>query len=180
MTTMNLLPWRQAVRSRRKKENITTIVIAAFVAACLVFLITLGLSIKIGKEEKNVRYLQNKITSLDKTLEEIKGLEVKKTELIGKINVLQGLHSPRADTAKIFDELVVAIPTDIILVNVKRIGGTISLEGFANSNSDVSILMKNIERSPLLTNARLMEIEQQVINSDITNQFYMDIQVKSI
>ena len=67
MTTMNLLPWRQAMRSRRKKENITTVVVAAFIAACLVFLITLGLSTTIAKEEKNVRYLQDKITSLDKT-----------------------------------------------------------------------------------------------------------------
>ena len=53
MTSMNLLPWRQVLRSRRKKENIMTIIYAAGFAVCLVFLITLGLSIKIAKEEKN-------------------------------------------------------------------------------------------------------------------------------
>ena len=79
------------------------VIYAAGFAICLVFLITLGLSIKIAKEEKNGQYLQDKISSLDKSLQEIKGLEIKKTELIEKINILQGLHSPRADTAKIFD-----------------------------------------------------------------------------
>ena len=180
MTSMNLLPWRQVLRSRRKKENIMTIIYAAGFAVCLVFLITLGLSIKIAKEEKNGQYLQDKISSLDKSLQEIKGLEIKKTELIGKINVLQGLHSPRADTAKIFDELVVAIPTNITVFSIQRNGNTVAVTGFANSNSDVSMLMRNIESSSLLANARLIEIEQQVIDGAITNQFYMDIEVDSI
>jgi type IV pilus assembly protein PilN len=180
MTSMNLLPWRQVLRSRRKKENIMTIIYAAGFAVCLVFLITLGLSIKIANEEKNGQYLQDKIISLDKSLQEIKGLEIKKTELIGKINVLQGLHSPRADTAKIFDELVVAIPANITVFSIKRNGNTVAVTGFANSNSDVSILMRNIESSSLLANARLLEIEQQVIDGAITNQFYMDIEVDSI
>jgi Tfp pilus assembly protein PilN len=56
----------------------------------------------------------------------------------------------------------------------------VAVTGFANSNSDVSILMRNIESSSLLANARLLEIEQQVIDGAITNQFYMDIEVDSI
>ena len=57
---------------------------------------------------------------------------------------------------------------------------TVAVTGFANSNSDVSMLMRNIESSSLLANARLLEIEQQVIDGAITNQFYMDIEVDSI
>tara|TARA_B110000003_G_scaffold246358_1_gene256802 strand:+ start:4527 stop:5069 length:543 start_codon:yes stop_codon:yes gene_type:complete len=180
MTSMNLLPWRQVLRSRRKKQNIATIISAAVFAVSLVFVIALGLSLKIGKEQKNVQYVQDKISSLDKSLQEIKGLEGKKVELIGKINVLQGLHRQRADTAKIFDELVIAIPNNITVLNIKRTGDAVALTGFANSNSDVSMLMRNIERSTLLANARLLEIEQQIIDDTITNQFYMDIQVDSI
>ena len=49
-----------------------------------------------------------------------------------------------------------------------------------SSNSDVSQFMKNIERSVILNNARLLEIEQKALDSGVINQFYMDFEVGSI
>ena len=180
MIHMNLLPWRSVLKKRRKKQNITTILVVVGFAGCLVVFATLGLGINIAKEKSAVQYLNKKISSLDKHLLEIEGLEIKKIELIAKINVLQKLQIRRADTAKIFDELVAAIPTDITLLNVRRTSERVAITGFANSNSDVSQFMKNIERSVILNNARLLEIEQKTLDSGVINQFYMDFEVGSI
>ena len=177
---MNLLPWRGALKKRRKKQNLATVLVAVSFAVCLVVFVTLGLGINIAKEKSAVQYLNKKISSLDKHLLEIKDLEIKKIELIAKINILQKLQMRRADTAKIFDELVAAIPTDITLLNVRRTSERVFITGLANSNSDVSQFMKNIERSVILDNARLLEIEQQVLDSGLINQFYMDFEVGSI
>ena len=180
MIQMNLLPWRKALNERKRKENLAIISFAAGFAVCLVILIILGLNMTIANEKRVVQYLNNKISSLDKNLQEIRGLETKKTNLIAKINVLQKLQIRRADTAKIFDELVAAIPDNIILSNVQRTGERVAISGFADSNSDVSQFMKNIERSTLLDSARLLEIEQILINDAFINQFYMDFEIGSI
>jgi type IV pilus assembly protein PilN len=180
MIQMNLLPWRKALNERKRKENLAVISFAAGFAVCLVILIILGLNMAIANEKRVVQYLNNKISSLDKNLQEIRGLETKKTNLIAKINVLQKLQIRRADTAKIFDELVAAIPDNITLSDVQRTGERVAISGFADSNSDVSQFMKNIERSTLLDSARLLEIEQILINDAFINQFYMDFKIGSI
>jgi type IV pilus assembly protein PilN len=180
MIQMNLLPWRKTLNERKRKENLATISFAAGFAACLVILTILGLSMSIANEKIVVQYLNNKISSLDTNLQEIRGLETKKTNLIAKINVLQKLQIRRADTAKIFDELVAVIPDNITLSNLQRTGDRVAISGFADSNSDVSQFMKNIERSTLLDSARLLEIEQILINDAFINQFYMDFKIGSI
>ena len=182
MIHMNLLPWRIALEKRRKKQNLTAIIVAAGFASCLVVFINLGLGVNLAKEKSALQYLNNKIRSLDKYLLEIEGLETKKIELIEKINILQKLQIRRADTAKVFDELVAAIPTKITLLDVTRSSKKVVITGFAKSNSDVSQLMKNIERSYLLENARLIEIEQEqkAAGSGMISRFYMDFDFGSI
>ena len=180
MIQMNLLPWRSGLKKRRKKQNLATIIVAAGFACCLVVFITLGLGINIAKEKSAVQYINKKIRSLDENILEIKGLEIKKIELMGKINILQKLQIGRADTAKIFDELVVAVPTDITLLEVKLSSKEVTITGLTNSNSDVSQFMKNIERSYLLNNARLIEIDKEVGDSVLTSRFYMDFEIGSI
>ena len=180
MIHINLLPWRSILKKRRKKQNLSTIIVAVGFASCLVVFITIGLSVNIAKEKSAVQYLNKKIRSLDKYLLEIEGLETKKIELIAKINILQKLQIRRADTAKIFDELVMAIPSDITLLDVRRSSEKVAIIGFAKSNSDVSQLMKNIERSSLLNNARLIEIENELIDGGVMSKFSMDFEVGSI
>ena len=52
MIHMNLLPWRSVLKKRRKKQNITTILVVVGFAGCLVVFVTLGLGINIAKEKK--------------------------------------------------------------------------------------------------------------------------------
>ena len=80
MIQMNLLPWRKTLNERKRKENLATISFAAGFAACLVILTILGLSMSIANEKIVVQYLNNKISSLDTNLQEIRGLETKKNQ----------------------------------------------------------------------------------------------------
>ena len=80
MIQMNLLPWRKALNERKRKENLAVISFAAGFAVCLVILIILGLNMAIANEKRVVQYLNNKISSLDKNLQEIRGLETKKNQ----------------------------------------------------------------------------------------------------
>ena len=180
MIYINLLPWRETLKKRKRKENILAVSFSAGFAVTLVMFVVLGLSLSVSKEQSVVEYLNDKIRSLDINLREIRDLEVKKTELITKTNVLQKLQIRRTDAAQIFDELVIATPDEITLSSVQRTGDKVEISGFSNSNSDVSQFMKNIERSTLLHNARLLEIEKQTKNKDFASGFYMDFDVGSI
>tara|TARA_B100000787_G_scaffold161098_1_gene140644 strand:+ start:1298 stop:1840 length:543 start_codon:yes stop_codon:yes gene_type:complete len=180
MIHMNLLPWRETSKAHRKKENLAIISVAVVLASCSVFFVSLVVGVIADKEQSAVQYINKKISSLDKSLLDIKGLEVKKIELLGKIDILQKLQIGRAHTAELFDELVGAIPTDITLLEVRREGDKIAIVGVASSNSAVSQFMRNIERSDLLENARLLDIEKHVLDSANTNKFNMDLKVRTI
>jgi len=120
-------------------------------------------------------YIQSRIDRFDETLKEVRNLESKKTELIGQIQILEHLQSGRSATAKVFDEMVIAMPNQITLKRVEREDNLLVIIGQAESNSDVSQFMKNINRSYLFSRPRLLEIEKQTKGEGYANEFYINV-----
>ena len=175
MIELNLLPWRRDLATRRRKEKFLILVltgICAMVFAIPAALITNGWV----NESKHLNdYIQSRIDRLDETLKEVRNLESKKAELIGQIQILEHLQSGRSATAKVLDELVIAMPDQITLKRVERKDNLLVIIGRAESNSDVSQFMKNINRSYLFSRPRLLEIEKQVKSEGFANEFYINV-----
>jgi len=52
------------------------------------------------------------------------------------------------------------LPDGIYLQEIERVGDKVTLLGFANSNSNISLLMRNIYGSSWLENPQLIEIKK--------------------
>jgi|TARA_B110000908_G_scaffold39149_1_gene47243 type IV pilus assembly protein PilN len=176
---INLLPWRDAHQKRKKIEALCILGAACLFSICLVMYVSMSFSSKLADEKTVVKYLDSKISALDKSLLEINNLEEKKSKLLAQVNILQKLQVQRTETAQIFDELVYSIPDELTFSDVERVGDKLIISGIASSNSDVSRLMKNIEDSVLLRDPRLLEIEKQTLNEILSYKFYIDVRVES-
>ena len=175
MIELNLLPWRRDMATRRRKEKFLILVltgICAMVFAIPAALITNGW---VNESKQLNDYIQSRIDRLDETLKEVRNLESKKAELIGQIQILEHLQSGRSATAKVFDEMVIAMPNQITLKRVEREDNLLVIIGQAESNSDVSQFMKNINRSYLFSRPRLLEIEKQTKGEGYANEFYINV-----
>jgi type IV pilus assembly protein PilN len=161
MARINLLPWREAERKRRKREFAVagaTALALSLVAALLVhFQIEAWIS---GQESRN-QFLTDQITQLDRQIREIKNLEETKANLLARMNIIQQLQESRPEVVRLFDELVNAIPEGVFLTKMEQTGRNVVLEGRAQSNARVSAFMRNVEASGWIGNPRLLLIEHK-------------------
>ena len=122
---------------------------------------------------RNTR-LTNEIGLLDKQIKEIKTLREKKKRLISRMQVIQGLQSKRTLTVHLFDELLNVLPDGVYLTEFKREKGKVSLIGYTESNSDISLLMRNIQIDPWIENPDLTEIKKNnEVKDAVNNEFHL-------
>ena len=160
MTDINLLPWREARREKEKKEFNTYLALAAALAAFIVFLMNYYANSLVAEQTSRNQTLQNEITELDKQILEIKKLKELRQALIARMTIVQNLQATRTLTVRMFDELIRVLPDGVFLTQVEREGNKITLYGYAEANSNISQLMRQIENNKWIQQPELTEIKK--------------------
>lgn len=159
MPSINLLPWRQALRQRRQKEFVIGIVAAIAVAALVTLLGHLAVSSMIDTQNRRNDLLKAEISELDKAIEQILALEEQKSRMIARMEVIETLQSSRPEVVKMFDQIVATLPEGVYLTSVKQSGRKLEINGVAQSSTRVSALMRNIDASETLSAPELKVIQ---------------------
>ena len=171
MPRVNLLPWREADRKRRRQEFLFSIV-AAVGSAALVTLAGRGLmSSAISHQEARNQALQTQIEALEKQIEEINGLEKQKQALIARMEIIETLQRSRPEIVHVFDELVRVLPEGVYLTYLKQSGPRIEMRGIAQSSTRVSTFMRNIDSSEWLADPSLQVVETKSRDAGSGAQF---------
>ena len=160
MTEINLLPWRERKRETEKKLFTTMLIITAAVAAVIVFCINYYASDLVSNQTERNNLIQNEITILDQQIVEIKTLKQTREALISRMTIVQNLQSTRTLMVHLFDELIKVMPSGVYVTKMERKSDVVSLWGFSESNTNVSLLMKNIEVNEWIQNPVLTEIKK--------------------
>ena len=176
MARINLLPWRDARRKRRQRDF--GILLAASLSS------TLGLALLshvyteslISRQLARNGFLQREIGRLDEKIRTIRDIEKTKGQLIARMSVIQQLQESRPEIVHLFDELVITMPDGMVLTKIAQSGGTVTLEGRAESNGRISALMRNIEASEWLGQTQLKVIKGKEETQTGLNHFQLQLQ----
>jgi type IV pilus assembly protein PilN len=158
-TRINLLPWREELRKRRERTFYLMLVVAAAVGAGIWLTVHAHLSGRIDYQRARNDYLEQEMTKLDRKIVKIRDLESTKKKLIARMNVIQELQQGRPQIVHLFQQFVTTLPEGLYLTGIREQGGSLQIEGVAESNSRVSSYMENLDASPWLTNPDLTVIE---------------------
>jgi len=159
MPSINLLPWRQALRQRRRKEFLIGIAASVILAGIVTLFAHLTVSSMIDAQNRRNDLLKDEIAKLDKSIEEILALEDKKARMIARMEVIDRLQASRPEVVKLFDQIVSTLPEGVYLTTVKQSGKKIEFNGVAQSSTRVSAFMRNIDSSESLTSPELKVIQ---------------------
>ena len=159
MPSINLLPWRQALRQRRKKEFLIGIVAAVALAGLVTLLAHLTVSSMIDSQHRRNDLLKTEIAELDKAIEQIVALEEQKDRMIARMEVIDRLQSSRPEVVKLFDQVVATLPEGVYLTSLKQSGRKIEFNGVAQSSTRVSAFMRNIDASETISAPDLKVIQ---------------------
>jgi len=158
MPSINLLPWRQALRQRRKKEFFIGLAVSIAMAALVTLLTHLTVGSMIDTQHRRNDLLKAEIAELDKAIEQILALEEQKDRMIARMEVIDTLQSSRPEVVKLFDQVVATLPEGVYLISVKQSGRKLEFNGVAQSSTRVSAFMRNIDASETLSAPELKVI----------------------
>lgn len=159
MPRINLLPWREAERKRRRQEFIFASVGALLAAGVLTLVVNWQFDSAISNQNERNQVLKNEIATLDKEITEILGLEQQKQRLLARMQVIEQLQRSRPEVVHLFDQLVRTVPDGVYLTAVKQTGKRVQLNGVAQSSTRVSSYMRNIDASEWMADPALEVVE---------------------
>ncbi len=129
MPRINLIPWREAERKRKRQEFGVGALGALVAAGAIAFLVNLQMGAAIDNQKERNQYLNDEIAKLDKQITEILALEQQKQRLRARIQVIEQLERSRPEIVHVFDQLVRTIPDGVNLVALKQTDRKLQLQG---------------------------------------------------
>jgi type IV pilus assembly protein PilN len=159
MPRINLIPWREAERKRKRQEFGVGALGALVAAAAIAFVVNLQMGAAIGNQKERNQYLNDEIAKLDKQITEILALEQQKQRLRARIQVIEQLERSRPEIVHVFDQLVRTIPDGVNLVELKQSDRKLQLRGLAQSSTRVASYMRNLDASEWLKDPSLDILE---------------------
>lgn len=173
MAKINLLPWREELRKKKKQDFLNSLALGALVAVLILGVIHTYIEGLKSYQDRRNKLLQDEIVLLDKKITDIKTIEEKKSKLLSKIDLLQKLQESRPEIVHLFDEIPKITPDGVFLSKFTQVGADLAFEGKSQSNARVSAMMRNIEasewmNSPTLTIIKAPEKANLELLSDFT------------
>ena len=195
MAKINLLPWRQELNKQRQQEFLAISAAVALTAAAIVMLFHVLMSGQLSDQEERKAYIQSEIATLDGQIKQIDELQTRKEELLARMKVIQDLQGRRPVIVRVFDEVAHTVPDKIHLTSFQRTGDMFTIEGYSESNTQVSAFLRNLNAStwfknPVLANVTadetvtkkdLKDNKRNVIATETkkTNKFALRVELES-
>lgn len=176
MARINLLPWREELRKRRKREFGVATAVAVILTVCAMVGVHALIALFIDHQQERNSYLKQEIATLDGILKEIKDLEKTRENLLARMEIIQQLQHSRPEIVHMFDELVATIPEGMYLIKVDHRGRNLAISGRAESNARVSSYMRNLESSGWLGKPDLKVIESKEKTTTGLSHFELNAQ----
>lgn len=159
MIRVNLLPHREE-RRKARRQQFFALLAALVVLAGLVWGMGFSLiSSEIGTQQTKNEFLQKEIDLLKKDIDEIARLKEQTDALLKRKQVIESLQTNRAETLRMFDELLRRVPDGVRLSNLNQGGINLDISGESVSEARVSTLMRNLEESPIFKGVSTVEIK---------------------
>lgn len=159
MPRINLLPWREELRQKRKKEFLVAVLGAVVVGAALTFGTKMFYSGLIDNQQHLNDMLRTEIAELDKQIAEIENFEADKRRLLDRMQIIEELQRSRPESVHLMDELVSVMPEGVYLTELTQQGRNVDLVGSTQSNTRISTLLRNIDDSEWLREPELGPIQ---------------------
>jgi type IV pilus assembly protein PilN len=161
MANINLLPWREWERERRKKEFLINLAGVALIGFVAVLAWGQQLDGSVSYQQGRNEFLRQRIEVLDNRIAEIANLREERAELLDRMRVIQELQGNRPVIVRIFDEMVQTLPSGVHFSKMEIAGTSLSISGMSESNNRISALMRNLDGSDWFASPVLKTIKEE-------------------
>ena len=153
MARINLLPWRDELREKRKKEFIAVSIGVALIGVLGVVGTWLYFDGRLDDQNQANQLVVSTNQNLDVQLKSLEGLQEQRDAIVERMKLIQGLQGQRPVAVRLVDELVRVTPSNMHITKFVRQGDKFTIEGRADSPNTVADLLRGLEASSWYRNA---------------------------
>lgn len=175
MAHINLLPWREARREQRQKNFFMMLAAGLAFALLMLYLVTTYANSLIDEQSSRNQFLEQKIAQLNQQIKEVETLEEERAQLVARMQVIQELQQSRPKIVGVFDELVRTVPEGVHFESVSREGDVLRIQGVAQSNARVSVLMNQLDANPEFNESKLRVVQRTTNRENAIRQFTLEV-----
>lgn len=150
MARINLLPWRDWERKRRRQRFVFLMLFSLVVGVALVVWATQIVDSAVAGQQARNSYLRRQTADLNQKIQTINHLKQTRKSLLTRMKVIERLEQSRPLIVHLFDQLTRTVPSSVYLTSVRNKEGDLVIKGVAQSPAGVSAYMRKIGQSPWL------------------------------
>jgi len=168
---INLLPYREEKRKRRKNAFFAGLVLAALVGAAVVLAAYALLQYLTSEQQRRNQYLGQEISLLEVQIKDIANLRAEIESLKSRQRAVEDLQTDRNTPVHLLNELARHVPEGIYLTGIRQDNKIVTVSGIAQTNERVSEFLRNTSRSSeWLEKPELVEIKVANLSTNSRDQ----------
>jgi len=168
---INLLPYREEKRKRRKTAFFVGLGMAALVGAGVVAAAYVLLQYLTMEQKNRNQYLSLEIGRLESQIKDIANLKAEIDSLKARQRAVEDLQTDRNTPVHLLNELARYTPEGVYLTGIRQTDKVVTVSGIAQTNERVSELLRNVSRnSEWLEQPDLVEIKLANLSTNSRDQ----------
>ncbi|MBI3347581.1 MAG: PilN domain-containing protein [Burkholderiales bacterium] len=185
MILINLLPYREERRKRRKAAFFAGLGLAALVGAGVVVAAYLLLQFLTTEQQSHNQYIQTQITQLEAQIKDIANLKSEIESLKSRQRAVEDLQTDRNTPVQLLNDLARLAPEGVYLTAIRQDSKLVTVSGIAQTNERVSEFLRNVSRnSEWLEKPDLIEVKIANVSTNTRDQrrlldFSMKVSIKA-
>ena len=164
---INLLPYREILEQKQKKQFLLVMAFGVIAGGVAAFLIWGALAALITNQESRNEELNAGIKELDAQIVKVKDLQAQKQSFLERKQKVEELDNKRFEGARIVDTVNQLVPDGAYLTSIQNIGGsdavisnTYTLVGKAISDNKVAMFMTALPSTGVFDTPKLDSINK--------------------
>ncbi|WP_294460697.1 PilN domain-containing protein [uncultured Ruminobacter sp.] len=162
MSNINLLPWREVIKERQRKNFFKLMFIFFVAGAIIAILFFFALDMQISRQNSRNSQWENEIKVVDQKIAEIEKLKQRRQELIDRMNAIDKLQQSRNIPVHLYSDLPTLVSSGVYLGYMNYDNRIVKVGGLAESNPRLSSMLRNIDNSQWLGNGSITQTKAEV------------------
>jgi type IV pilus assembly protein PilN len=182
---INLLPYREERRKRRKAAFFAGLGLAGLVGAGIVVAVYLLLQFLTSEQQSRNQYIQNEISRLEAQIKDIANLKSEIESLKSRQRAVEDLQTDRNTPVQLLNDLARLAPEGVYLTVIRQDNKIVTVSGIAQTNERVSEFLRNVSRGsewlekPDLIEVKLANVSTSARDSRRLLDFSMKVSIKA-
>jgi type IV pilus assembly protein PilN len=182
---INLLPYREERRKRRKTAFFAGLGLAAVIGGGIVVAGYLLLQLLTQEQQSHNQYIQSEISRLEAQIKDIANLKAEIESLKSRQRAVEDLQTDRNTPVQLLNDIARLAPEGVYLTAIRQADKVVTVSGIAQTNERVSEFLRNVSRgSEWLEKPDLIEVKLATVTTNTRDarrllDFSMKVSIKA-